>query len=125
MTIAVVIAVAVVAVVLGVVGYFVIYPAIRKKMFSCSQCKTHYDYDRDVEWSPVKEFSSQSGEGSHKEYKNNVEVKFTCHCPKCGKVESFNKTFVTAKLKYGNGTPSNQGYDKSYNLEELIKKYYK
>ncbi|MDE7084121.1 MAG: hypothetical protein K2O81_02625 [Clostridia bacterium] len=118
-TILIIVAVAVV-VVLGVVGYFIVYPALRKKIFTCSKCRTHYDYDNDIEWTCTKEFTSVSGS----EHRLNAEVRFNCRCPKCGEVKTFSNTFVIRKISYGDGTPSGKGYDKSYNLEELIKKYY-
>lgn len=114
------IVVAAVVVVLGLVLYFVVLPKIRKKLFfTCAKCKTHYDYERDVEWTCVKEFASVSGN----EHRNNVEVKFTCHCPKCGEVSTHTHTFITHKWSYGS-SPSSKGYDKVYNLEELVKNYY-
>ena len=113
-----IIVIAVIAVVVGLVGYFVLYPALRKKIFTCFKCKTHFN-ESDIEWVCVKEFASVSGD----EHRDNVEVKFTCHCPKCGEIKTFNSTFVTHKYSYGSA--HSNGYDKVYNLEELIKKYYK
>ena len=120
-TILILIIVVAIVVVIGIVGYFIIYPALRKKLFTCEKCKTHYDYDKDVEWACTKEFTSTSGN----EHRNNAEVKFTCHCPKCGEIKTFNSTFVIHKFSYGDGTANSKGYDKIYNLKELIKKYYK
>lgn len=120
-TIILVIVIAVVAVVVGAIGFFIVIPALIKHLFTCLKCKTHFDYDNDVEWNCVKEFASTSGN----EHRNNVEVKFTCHCPKCGEIKTFKSTFITHKFSYGDGTSNSKGYDKVYNLEELIKKYYK
>lgn len=118
-TILIIVIVAVV-VIIGVVGYFIVYPALRKKVFTCSKCKTHYDYENDVAWTYIKEFTSVSGS----EHRNNVEVEFTCRCPKCGEIKKFKTTFVTHKFSYGDGTSNSKGYDKVYNLEDLIRKYY-
>lgn len=118
----IIIVVAVVAIVVGVVGHFIVFPALRKKfLFTCPKCKTHYDYNNDVEWICTKEFASTSGN----EHRNNAEVKFTCHCPKCGETKTFKKTFITHKFSYGDGTASSKGYDKVYSLDDLINQYYK
>lgn len=109
-----------VAIIIGVVGYFIVYPALRKKVFTCTKCKTHYDYENDVAWNCTKEFTSVSGN----EHRNNVEVEFTCRCPKCGEIKKFKTTFVTHKFSYGDGTANSKGYNKVYNLEDLIRKYY-
>ncbi|MDE6373843.1 MAG: hypothetical protein K2L72_05020, partial [Clostridia bacterium] len=106
--------------VVGVVAYFIVYPALRKKIFTCSKCKTHFDYDNDVAWNCTKEFTSVSGN----EHRLNVEVKFDCRCPKCGETKTFTHTFVTHKFSYGDGTANSKGYDKSYNIKDLVQKYF-
>ena len=102
------------AVIIALIYKRVLLPKISKKLFTCSKCKTHCDYEKDVEWSVIKEYTSQNDNNT----KLNTEVRFTIHCPKCGQTASFSKTFATRVIN------NKTGNVRDYNLEELVKKFY-
>ena len=92
-----------------------------KKEKKCSKCKVKYDFDTDVEYEEIRNFTkitNKAASGAKDVYGvRRHEIQFECTCPECGEVKRYRKKMDGAQV-YGDG------HVEYINIEKKIEEYY-